>query len=727
MTGWRIAFEAGPWEAGLALAALAAAFASRRWMEGLPGRVRALRTGAWLALALLLAKPVLHRLEARSVLPRLAVVVDASPSMAAPDDEKAPRAARAARWLLSRRAALESRAEVSLYSGAAGARRLSWEELSALEAGRAAMDLPLALGDAAAAAPAPDRIWLLSDGSFDESSLQEAASRARVPVDVVAVGPRAERPGLALARVESPDFVFLHGRFPLVARVETRMLEGRTVRLRLLRGTVPEGEAVLEAAGPYDVLTATFSVTASQLGRQDFTVVAEAGAMKASRSFAVEAIRQKYRIMYLAGRPSVEYAHLRHQLKADPNHELVSFVILRNPENLSPVPDNELSLIPFPAAEIFVTNLFQFDLFILENFAYWRFSLPPSYLENLRRFVAQGGALLLIGGSNALSKGGYKGTPLEDALPVTLADTPDEFVPGLFPPKVAAPDHPLLSMGSAPEEAAALWKSLPPLDGFTRFNAVRSGASVLLSHPSERTAAGGPLPVVAVREYGKGKVMVVGTDSSWRWKLAGGKDWRVSGFYARFWSRAVQYLTRSLELKKVAFSPLPDRLPSREPLTLTLRVFDEHFRPLSGRDLDLRLSWERPDGSRRAPAAVEREPGEFVVELMDLSEGRQKVSAVARRAGQAWGADSVEFRWEPPRADAPLDRARLKALADAAGGRSADIHRDGPDALAAALPAPRREDAVSSRRTAWTSALWVWTLAAMLLGEWLMRRRGGFL
>ncbi|MBI2363194.1 MAG: hypothetical protein HYV15_07420, partial [Elusimicrobia bacterium] len=181
----------------------------------------------------------------------------------------------------------------------------------------------------------------------------------------------------------------------------------------------------------YDVLSATFSVSASQLGRQEFTVAAEAGPLRASRSFAVEAIRQKYRIMYLAGRPSVEYAHLRHQLKADPNHELVSFVILRNPENISPVPDNELSLIPFPATEIFVTNLFQFDLFILENFAYWRFNLPAAYLENLRRFVAQGGALLLIGGSNALSKGGYKGTPLEEALPVTLADAPDEFVPGL--------------------------------------------------------------------------------------------------------------------------------------------------------------------------------------------------------------------------------------------------------------------------------------------------------
>src|SRR5205085_1148952 len=96
-----------------------------------------------------------------------------------------------------------------------------------------------------------------------------------------------------------------------------------------------------------------------------------------ARELRVEVIRRKHRIMYLAGRPSFEYSHLREQLKSDPNSELVSFVILRNPDNPAPVPDSELSLIPFPAREIFVSSLSQFDIFILENFAYSRFLLPP--------------------------------------------------------------------------------------------------------------------------------------------------------------------------------------------------------------------------------------------------------------------------------------------------------------------------------------------------------------
>ncbi len=435
--------------------------------------------------------------------------------------------------------------------------------------------------------------------------------------------------------------------------------------------------------------------------------------------------------MYLSGRPSFEYSHLRAHLKSDPNHELVSFVILRNPDNVSPVGDQELSLIPFPAAEIFVKNLFEFDLFILENFAYWRFNLPVTYLQNLKRFVAQGGALLVIGGSNAFTKGGYHGTPLEETLPVSLWPDAEDFQPGLYQPKVAAPDNPLLQLGASPAETKALWDALPPLDGFSRFTTVKPGASVLLSHPTEKTASGQPLPIVAVREFGKGKVMMVGTDSTWRWKLGGGQNWRISSFYGRFWSRAVQYLTGSLELKKVKFSPLPDRMPPREPAVLTVHVFDQHFRPIPASDLDLRVAWTVPKGTsgqrQRTPAFFESEPGVFQIELNDLEDGRHTVRAVVSYRGQYWGEDSVTFRWEKSKGAAPLNRKRLKAISDETNGRYSDLDRADVAQWLEALPPTRRRKTVSSRNALWTWSGWLWILCGLLLAEWVLRRRRGYL
>ncbi|HAH06388.1 MAG TPA: hypothetical protein DCM05_07650 [Elusimicrobia bacterium] len=730
----RLVFDAGVVDWALAAAALLVLAASLRFLRALPWPLRLLRACSLALLAALLLRPAVDTLRERSSKPRLAVLIDSGPSMRALDDQGLARLARAVRWLKRHRSALEARAELSLFAAAGGARRVGFDELDRLESASASLEAGAAAADVLDSGPPPARVLLLSDGASDSPEpLEGGLARLGAPVDTAGVGPRRVRPALAVSAVQAPDFVFLHGRFPVSASVEATELAGARVQVRLHKGDKLVGSAEFEADKPFTVFQASFTAEAGSLGRESYRLSASAVSpdgktIETARGLRVEVIRQKTRIMYLAGRPSFEYSHLREHLKSDPNHELVSFVILRNPENFSPVPDSDLSLIPFPAQEIFVQSLFQFDLFILENFAYTRFSLPVSYLQSLRKFVQEGGALLLIGGSNAFTKGGYQGTALEDILPAALWPDADDYRPGLFQPVVAAPSNPLMSLGETPEASAELWKALPPLDGWVRLASLRPGASVLLRHPSEKTPAGDPLPVVALREFGKGKVMIVGTESSWRWKLAGGGDWRLASFYSRFWNRAVEYLTGSLDLKKVKFSPLPDRMPPREPAVAALRTFDEHFRPLPGSETDLRVLWTPPGAKApRSTAFFEREPGLFQVELADLAEGRHRLRAVARRRGQPWGEDETEFLWQKVKGDAPLDRKRLKAVAERTGGRYADLDRLEPSALLEGLAPPKRERLASSRRALWGSPAWLWTLCALLFAEWFLRRRGGWL
>jgi uncharacterized membrane protein len=717
------------------------------WTWRKSSEFKRLRVTALMILAVLLLKPAMDLLEDRSARPRLAVLVDVGPSMQSPDDLGLSRLKRAGRWLAQNRSRLERGYETVFYAAAGGARRVEPKDLESLAPQNSALDLGSALADVLDSGSPPARVLLLSDGAFEDSrALDAALTRLSAPVDALGVGPRTAKPALAVAQVQAPDFVFQHSRFSVSASVEASELPGSRVRLRLLKGSrvVEEQEKKVEKS--FEVLEASFTALAESLGREDYRVEAQAvpAGVKSARGLGVEVIRQKYRIMLLAGRPSFEYSYLREYLKSDPNHELVSFVILRNPENVSPVPDNELSLIPFPAQEIFVQNLRQFDLFILEDFHYGRFSLPAAYLQNLRSFVAEGGALLLIGGANAFTKAGYQGTPLEDVLPVSLWPDADDYRPGLFQPAVSAPDHPMLNLGETAEDSAQLWRRIPPLDGWTRLTGSRPGASVLLRHPAERAASGEGLPIVAVREFGRGKVMLVGSDSTWRWKLGGGKDWRLASFYPRFWSRAVEYLTGSLQLKKVKFSPLPEHMPSHEPAVFSLRVFDEHFRPLPSSEVDLRVLWRKPDGSQKQVAFYEREPGLFQVELTGLPEGRHVLEASAKRnsprrqnasgvgssreRGELWGADQVSFLWEAPRADAPLDRRRLKSVAEKSGGRYADLDRADPAAWSGDEQAQvRRERAVLGRRSLWTSAAWFWIIGVLLTAEWFLRRRKGLL
>lgn len=692
----------------------------------------ALRAGAVAALSLAALQPVLSRRKPVLVKPRLAVIVDQGHSMSGKAGKES-RLAAAARWLEENREGITERADPVLYAASSSGRRLAgFEELSKLKPESAAFQAAEALRDVAEDRPDGrpfDRGWLFSDGNAESGELEAALRDFGAPLDVVGVGPPRRGKELAFVDLKAPDFAFLHGRFWVEAQLAASDLAGKEVTLRLLRregdAWLPVSESRSLASSDYDQVGSSLPAVAQRLGAERYRVEASAEGVTRSRELRVEVVRQKYRIMFLAGRPSPEYANLREFLKSDPNHDLVSFVILRNPENASLVPDHELSLIPFPAEEIFIQSLPKFDLFIIENFAYTRFRLPASYLESLRAFVARGGALLVMGGENAFSLGGYRGTPLEEVLPVSLSQGGLDFSPGLFKPRVESPGHPLAKVYETSEESREAWAALPPLDGWAQFASVRPGAAVVAVHPSAKAADGRPLPVIAARDYGRGKVMLVSSDSTWRWRLGAAADLRIGTFYARFWSRAVQYLTGSLDLSKVKFAPVPDKLPGREPAVFSVRVFDEGFGPAPAAQTQLSATWTEPGGASKAVTARETEPGSWQLELTGLKPGQHKLRASAVVRGKPWGEDKVEFRWDGPSADVPMDLRWLKKVADASGGGLSDLASADASLLLERLPPVVQASEVTRRYKPAASPWWLLAAGVLLLCEWGLRRRRG--
>jgi len=730
---WALESGAGAF-AWLLAALLAAAFWFHAWHSPARRPLLILRGTAVLALILAFLRPTILSRESQLTKPRLLILLDTGHTMKGKSPAGGSRLEQAKSWLKKHRAAIESRAEVVVTLVSDRARPLGGlDKLDGATAEGTAFKPDQSLPDAVPSDGSPARVWLVSDGVAEGGGdLGRQLAGLGAPTDMLGAGPSKRETGAAFLDLTAPDFAFLHSMIAVSAIMEATGLAGREAVVTLSRadenapgGWAEAGRVKHRVAADLETFPVNLSVPAETLGTARLRLVASGGGHTRSREFRVETVRQKYRIMYLAGRPSPEYSALREFLKADPNHELVSFVILRNPENPSPAPDPELSLIPFPVDEIFGRALPQFDLFILENFSAARFRLPPQYLEALKRFVAGGGALLVKGGDNAFSAGGYKNSPLEEVLPVVLSARAPDFVPGLFSPRPGPPEHPLVRLYETPELSARAWAALPPLDGWGRFASVRAGSTILASHPVEKTDDGKPLPVAAVRSYGRGKVMMISTDSSWRWKLGAAADPDAAGFYGRFWTKAVQYLTGGLDLSKVKFAPLPDRVPPREPARLSLRVFDEGFGPASAADTRLSVTWTGPDGKAREAPARETEPGAYAIELTGLVPGAQKVRASARVRGRPWGEDEVRFTWEPAQEE-PMDRSWLTKAAEAGGGRFFDLNDLGrPDALLDLLPSARPRDETVRRRYPFLSPSWLALAAVLLLLEWAWRRRSG--
>ena len=195
---------------------------------------------------------------------------------------------------------------------------------------------------------------------------------------------------------------------------------------------------------------------------------------------------------------------------------------------------------------------------ILQNFDYKPYfeRAPLALLDNLARFVRNGGALVMVGGDRSFDLGEYGGTPIEDVLPVKLGLTANKADESGFRPALttAGAQHPVTRLAGNPKDNEEAWARLPSLDGLNRSMGLAPKAAMLLGHPSLKTN-GEPLPVLAVREVGRGRTMALTVDASWRWSFSEAATGRGNQAYLRFWKGALRWLVADPDERRVVVRP----------------------------------------------------------------------------------------------------------------------------------------------------------------------------
>jgi hypothetical protein len=130
----------------------------------------------------------------------------------------------------------------------------------------------------------------------------------------------------------------------------------------------------------------------------------------------VNGVRDRLRVLLVSGEPHAGERVWRNILKSDPSVDLVHFTILRPPEKQDGTPIRELSLIAFPIRELFDVKLDEFDLIIFDRYSR-RGVIPQAYLENVTRYVRNGGAFLEAAGPSFGTPLSLARTPLGSILP----------------------------------------------------------------------------------------------------------------------------------------------------------------------------------------------------------------------------------------------------------------------------------------------------------------------
>jgi hypothetical protein len=532
-----------------------------------------------------------------------------------------------------------------------------------------------------------------------------ALRRAGLVVHTVAVG--RPFPDDAIVRVEADPVAFLHNEARVRAEVRADDLAGGTVPLTLRRDgeVVAETRVRLDEAGRGE---GELAFLPRRLGREVYRLSIPWRAQDRlpannERPFLLRVEREKLRVLHVVGSPSWDERFLRGFFEDDPAVDLVSFFILRTTGDLTLADPSELSLIPFPTEELFTEHLGSFDLVVFQNFDFRPYDMAR-HLPRIRDYVRRGGGFAMVGGELAFGTGGYRGTPVAEILPVRLPEAAvegarksgaaaddvaggDAGAPGdprilvePFRPEVATPLHPIVALRADPEATRAAWAELVPVPGANRLGGlVGRNPRALLVHPTARTQAGDPMPVLAVGEPGDGRALALAIDASYRWGFGMAGETGDPSTYSRFWDRAVRWLTRdpSLEPSRIA----TDRLrhgPGSE-MTVRGRLRDQGFAPLPGARTVIRLVTEGgapvsrdPGESRSAPEAEEGDPSRQAeargtprageVEATTDGEGRFEVSLSAPEVPGVY--------WVEARAGTPFPEASASSSDEEGAGRT---------------------------------------------------------
>jgi len=715
----------------LALLAAYGVFVYWTWRHSRSPRQRAIflafRTAALALVLLVFLQPSAERGVRLTDVP-VAVVVDRSESMAVPDagaDGKRRRWDEAVQRLGGGKTFLDELFAPDYFLLDRKLESLDGAALAKAEPKGPASDLSL-LEDALRESPEARAILLFSDGrnGGGRDPLGPAA-RLGVPIYAFGVGKALSDPDLILDSVRAPHFAYKNTDVEVTVRVEKRNFDPAAPTVEIIHNgrAVASGAVVFSTGADAAEVSLRFQPAAKGLQTYAARVPSyadESNRKNNSKSFSMDVARDRMRVLYICGEPGPNYNFLRYQLKANPSVELVSFVILRDPEDVVNVPDQELSLIPFPSQDILFEGLRSFDLIVFEEFSFLHFGISPAAMAVLKEYVEKGGGLMLMGGGTVLGPSSpYRNTLIEPLLPVAL----DALRPGpqKFPLAVGEPGHPVLALADDPEESRRLWESMPALEGDGLFPArTRPGALTLAGAKT----ADGVLPVLAVWPRGKGRVMIFNNVTSWRWALLEAGQGRGTWAYQRFWNNLVRWMSASEDFRLVRLDVPSEAAASGSEVLVRAFVRDENYRPLAAGQVLATL--KDPSGRVAQKTLKAQGNGEFAETFSVEEPGQYRVSAQAFVRRKKLGEDERSLRvgqaWEENR-DTSTDFPLLDRLAKTSGGEfapaSAFTEKWVKERLEAAAWKHVRTEAV------WNKP-WVWaSLVLLLLAEWFWRRKWG--
>jgi uncharacterized membrane protein len=566
---------------------------------------------------------------------------------------------------------------------------------------------------------------LVTDGAdTTDTTVADAllASKAEaLPVFTVGVGQETLAHDIQVGRVSTPRTA-LKGTSLLVDAVITQTgYAGQTVTLDVEDGGRIVGSQPVRLPADGDPVSVRVRFVATEAGPRVFRLKVapqpgEVVTQNNQRDVQIDIRDRKERILYYEGEPRFEMKFARQAIKDDPNLQLVT---------LQRTADNKHLRLDIDAAGVELAagfpktreELFAYRGLVLGSVEASAFTADQ--LRMIAEFVdVRGGGLLLLGGARAFAEGGYTGTPLAEVMPVMLDRAGGAFTHLKVHPTRAGQAHAVTQLGDTEQASADRWKTMPPLSTVNLIEAIKPGATTLLSATDDRRRE---RVVLAYERYGRGKSVAFPVQDSWMWQMH--STIRADDqTHENFWRQLLRWLVDGVP-DAVETRPLTDRVEPGQPVTLTADVVDPRFVELNdasvvahvksplGKIVDVPLQWT---GERN---------GQYRAAFATGDAGWYEAKIDATRVGKPVGSGFAHVRAVPDDAeyfDATMHAPLLKRIAQETGGRF--YKSDATTSLPDDLKYSGRGVTAVEERELWHMPILLMALVGILCAEWGLRR-----
>jgi hypothetical protein len=525
-----------------------------------------------LALLLILVcfQPIYGRTRSEDIPGYVLVAVDRSASMDVADSPKGSTRSQIAERLLRAEgsgllAALTAKHEVELL----GFHQEAWElkpeqvaELFGAKSQAAAMftDLRLPLTRALEhSGPGQGKILgivLLTDGQHNAGDSPTAKARELgergLPIYPIALGSRQPPPDAIMVSLKAANAVFKDVEVPIEATFKIAGLPAQDFLVELRRtgkdGNKVLAERIVHHPGKDRTYTESFPVRMDETGVQTLTAsvrpvnpdTKETRDDNNSRSTTVSVTDDKARVLLIDGEARWEYHYLATALKRDSTMKIESVVFHQPRLNESLSPDElRKSGLPQQQLPAGADGLAGFDCIVLGDVRVEQ--LPLAERQRLEKYASErGGTLVILAGKRFMPlaypevEANGASDPLRKLLPI---ESPHVVAPveGFSVKRTqAGKETKFLELDADPLKSAAVWRELPR--HFWGIAGKAKPGATTLATVAERGSEDAEAALIVRQNYGFGRVLFVGLDSTWRWRYR-----RGDAYHHAFWGAAIRW------------------------------------------------------------------------------------------------------------------------------------------------------------------------------------------